>query len=285
MGGHEVRDREPWIRGRCAAALPAHVRDPSSPRPRDHRRVACRGCTPSTGQDASSHATSSTSARSSTAAPMRRRLCRAASFAILTRWQSLLDALPAEQELPSFPIWAMEFGATYPYADRNPAGLGFECTSFKGAFGQSLKGFSPERLRDLLPSYARSAGPSFPEWKKTFVRQNRRFYAENQGRPSTAGFHRSGSSRLASRKLEWNWKGGRARPVADPHPVPGVWHSCQASQRFPVPSRPDHEPGARDPLGAKVHGPSASAAASKAWTTCPNCQRQGALLTGLLGTQ
>lgn len=123
-------------------------------------------------------------------------------------WQSLLDALPPGQELPSFPIWAMEFGATYPYADKNPAGLGFECQAFKGAFGQKLRGLAPEHLRDMLPAYARSAGPSFPEWKKTFIRQNRRFYSENKVAidrwlPSIKGFAPS------FQKLEWNWKGGR----------------------------------------------------------------------------
>lgn len=32
----------------------------------------------------------------------------------LNAWQKLLDKIPKNQELPSFPIWAMEFGATYP---------------------------------------------------------------------------------------------------------------------------------------------------------------------------
>ena len=30
-------------------------------------------------------------------------------------WQEFLDRIPQSAKLPSFPIWSMEFGATYPY--------------------------------------------------------------------------------------------------------------------------------------------------------------------------
>jgi DNA (cytosine-5)-methyltransferase 1 len=33
----------------------------------------------------------------------------------LRAWQKFLDRFPTDEQLPSFPIWAMEFGATYPY--------------------------------------------------------------------------------------------------------------------------------------------------------------------------
>jgi len=39
----------------------------------------------------------------------------------LEAWQALLTRFPAAEPLPSFPIWAMEFGATYPFRRGTPA--------------------------------------------------------------------------------------------------------------------------------------------------------------------
>ena len=33
----------------------------------------------------------------------------------LNTWQEFLNRFPKKEDLPSFPIWSMEFGATYPY--------------------------------------------------------------------------------------------------------------------------------------------------------------------------
>jgi DNA (cytosine-5)-methyltransferase 1 len=37
----------------------------------------------------------------------------------LAVWQQFLDLFPESVKLPSFPIWSMEFGATYPYHRKN----------------------------------------------------------------------------------------------------------------------------------------------------------------------
>ncbi len=42
----------------------------------------------------------------------------------LDAWQKFLDQFPASEQLPSFPVWAMEFGATYPYMNKSPMGGG-----------------------------------------------------------------------------------------------------------------------------------------------------------------
>jgi hypothetical protein len=36
------------------------------------------------------------------------------------------DDFPADEELPSFPIWSMEFGADYPYEGSTPHAVGFD---------------------------------------------------------------------------------------------------------------------------------------------------------------
>lgn len=123
-------------------------------------------------------------------------------------WQRLLDALPADVELPSFPIWAMEFGATYPVRTGTPFGHNLsEIRSFRGSFGQPLLGVSETQLLDALPPYARDGNAIFPEWKIQFIEQNRRFYQRHKSiidpwLPLIRGFAPS------FQKLEWNWKGG-----------------------------------------------------------------------------
>ncbi len=126
----------------------------------------------------------------------------------LTAWQSFIDAFPADKELPSFPIWAMEFGATYPFRDKSPRHLGLESIgSFKGAFGRSLKELTPTEVEATLPAYALDRTDEFPKWKKQFIQQNRDFYKEHKAiidpwLPSIQSFAPS------FQKLEWNWKGG-----------------------------------------------------------------------------
>lgn len=126
----------------------------------------------------------------------------------LETWQRLLDALPTGAELPSFPIWAMEFGASYPARIGTPTGYGLsELSSFRGSFGQPLRGMSDAQVLQALPPYARDANPRFPEWKIQFIEQNRRFYQQHKSvidpwLTSIRGFAPS------FQKLEWNWKGG-----------------------------------------------------------------------------
>lgn len=126
----------------------------------------------------------------------------------LEAWQRLIDALPANRELPSFPIWAMEFGATYPIHDRSPVGHGLtNIGGFRGAFGQPLHGLGKAEVLATLPPYARGNEKKFPDWKIRFIEQNRCFYRDNQEviddwLPSIQNFAPS------FQKLEWNWKGG-----------------------------------------------------------------------------
>lgn len=125
----------------------------------------------------------------------------------LEAWQALIAALPRDEDLPSFPIWAMEFGATYPYADTSPYAQAYDIASWKGALGRSLKGMTPDQMKTALPAYARDEIKEFPEWKKNFIRQNREFYARHKAvidpwLPRIIEFAPS------FQKLEWNWKGG-----------------------------------------------------------------------------
>lgn len=126
----------------------------------------------------------------------------------LEAWQALLDRLPSTVALPSFPIWAMEFGATYPVRTGVTERVDLsEVQSLRGAFGQSLRGLSEAEILDALPPYARNRDFNFPNWKVQFIEQNRRFYQQHkavidQWLPKIRDFAPS------FQKLEWNWKGG-----------------------------------------------------------------------------
>lgn len=130
----------------------------------------------------------------------------------LEAWQVFLDRFPHDKELPSFPIWAMEFGATYPYTEKSPAGVGLTSVdSFKGSFGRSLRGLSRQEVLAVLPAYARETAKRFPKWKIGFIRQNRELYKRHKRwidnwLPSILGFAPS------FQKFEWNCK-GEARDI------------------------------------------------------------------------
>ena len=110
-------------------------------------------------------------------------------------------------ELPSFPIWAMEFGADYPIFDefRIPSRLTTrQLSGYRGSFGHELRDVpSLERLA-ALPPYARAN--TFPRWKQTFIQQNRDLYERD--RRWLDGW-KSELEQFASslQKLEWNCKG------------------------------------------------------------------------------
>jgi DNA (cytosine-5)-methyltransferase 1 len=132
----------------------------------------------------------------------------------LETWDEFLKAAPSDIELPSFPLWSMEWGATYPYEDTTPHALqeqfGYDgLKGFRGSHGARigyLRTF--EERWEALPSHARTPQMKFPKWKQDFIRQNRQFYDENRTwidpwLPKILKFPSS------LQKFEWNVKGGK----------------------------------------------------------------------------
>lgn len=122
-------------------------------------------------------------------------------------WQEFLDRFPRDSKLPSFPIWSMEFGATYPYVDRTPhSSKVHDLRRATGSHGQPLIGQTRQQIYKALPSYARKADDKFPKWKVQFIRQNRDLYLEHKNwidrwLPKIIDFPPS------FRKFEWNCQG------------------------------------------------------------------------------
>ena len=98
----------------------------------------------------------------------------------LRTWQEFLDLVPTHAKLPSFPIWSMEAGATYPIGRKNLSSYtSAQLGEYRGSFGQSLAGLKKAQQLLACPPYARSSEMAFPGWKKSFIEQNRLFFSEH----------------------------------------------------------------------------------------------------------
>lgn len=122
-------------------------------------------------------------------------------------WQEFVETYPKHVELPSFPIWAMEFGADYPLDGKPPLKRTLkEMRKHLGSFGRCLEPCTKfEQLEEALPHYALDE-EEFPYWKVQFIKQNRELYERNKQwidawLPKLLRFPHS------LQKLEWNCKG------------------------------------------------------------------------------
>ena len=145
--------------------------------------------------------------------PAGARPVRGSALAALDLWQEFLDRAPAGTRLPSFPLWAMEWGATYEFEERSPHEQlrADGARSFEGQWGSfftQVRGENEQEVLGSLPTYAMVRTPTLPRWKQQFIRQNRDFYAQHQAwiapwLPKLAQLPTS------FQKMEWNVKGGR----------------------------------------------------------------------------
>lgn len=95
-------------------------------------------------------------------------------------WQKFLNNLKPD-EVPGFPIWAMEFGADYPYENIAPINLKpKDFKNKKGTFGSKIFGHNIDEILEELPIYARTDQKEFPVWKKNYIKRNREFYKKNK---------------------------------------------------------------------------------------------------------
>lgn len=122
-------------------------------------------------------------------------------------------------KLPWFPIWAMEFRATYPYDDdATPPALWEEngpreLDPYLGSFGVPLKGLTRDGQHHHLPSHSRRNGDfKFPSWKQHFIRQNRDLYLANRAWIDPwMDEWRPWSLPSSLQKFEWNVQGGERK--------------------------------------------------------------------------
>ncbi len=101
----------------------------------------------------------------------------------LNVWQNFIDLCKKHKTaIPSFPIWAMEFGATYEYKDVAPAYQTINnLCKYRGKFGKEISGYSIKECLACIPNYAQTDKDRiFPNWKIRYIEQNRHFYSDNK---------------------------------------------------------------------------------------------------------
>lgn len=129
-------------------------------------------------------------------------------------WQEFIDQTIAHgQQIPSFPIWAMEFGADYDFEGLAPAYQPLSnLIGRKGKLGREIVEGNKEDVLAQLPKYAQTAKTKeFPVWKKTYIRQNRKFYEDNR-EWLDEWLHRVARFENSHLKMEWNC-GKKATPT------------------------------------------------------------------------
>ena len=98
-------------------------------------------------------------------------------------WQSFLDECKMRKvTVPSFPIWAMEFGCTYPYETIAPAfNSKSSLNGTKGKLGCKINGKNIPECLSYLPVYSKTdKSKVFPKWKINYIKRNRQFYNDNK---------------------------------------------------------------------------------------------------------
>lgn len=132
----------------------------------------------------------------------------------LSIWQEFLDELYKHGgKLPTFPIWAMEFGANYEFEELAPAFQSInQLKNKKGKLGILIRGNSVKECLSNLPNYAiTNKSKKFPAWKIQFIKRNREFYQQNKvwldyWLPKIKTFKNS------HQKFEWNC-GNEENPI------------------------------------------------------------------------
>jgi len=131
---------------------------------------------------------------------------------VLDLWQEFLDRLPKDAKIPSWPIWSMEFGATYPFENESPfASSSRKLGTTLGSYGQRLNGMSRIDKFEKLPSYARTEQLEFPTWKKHYIRSNRAFYLQHKKHINPVVKKLQKLNVSSWQKFEWNVQGGERK--------------------------------------------------------------------------
>ena len=123
----------------------------------------------------------------------------------IEHWNAFLGALPEKQVvLPSFPIWADEIDATYPYEDITP--WAYLLGAGNGVVSRNGPDFTLDRFQ-ALPSYAQRRVGCFPQWKVRFISANRTWLSSIRSELPSDWVLGLRSFPPSLRKLEWNCQG------------------------------------------------------------------------------
>ena len=129
---------------------------------------------------------------------------------IYDTWHDFVKNFTIDNPIPSFPIWAHEWGATYPYKEETPYASTVESlNNFCGSFGKTIKSDNKEEiLVNFIPRYSQTKIDVFPRWKIRYIEQNRLFYLANKEYLDVFK-ERLKNFEFSYQKLEWGCKGAK----------------------------------------------------------------------------
>lgn len=124
----------------------------------------------------------------------------------LDAWEDFLSLCEQNNvDVPSFPIWTMEFGATYSFEDVAPAyNNPRNFIGQRGIFGVLITNQNIDANLSVLPNYSRRNNARvLPKWKIRYIKENRKFFEKNEEwlRPWLDRIRLYENSHL---KFEWN---------------------------------------------------------------------------------
>lgn len=98
-------------------------------------------------------------------------------------WQEFLTKIVENGDTPpGFPVWAMEFGATYNFKEKAPAFQNVsDLRGKRGKLGTIINGRTIDECLSQLPIYSQTKKKAkFPKWKIRYIEQNRQLYQRHK---------------------------------------------------------------------------------------------------------
>ena len=124
----------------------------------------------------------------------------------ILHWESFVRNIhkKGRNDIPRFPVWSMEFGATYPFQEGATLQHSLEeINNSSGKFGMPINAKRKDELVKFLPRYALNDQAFFPKWKRNYIESNRQFY--NNHKDWLEDWKKEIINwKLSHQKFEWN---------------------------------------------------------------------------------
>ena len=101
----------------------------------------------------------------------------------IRHWEKFIENIDKAgfKDIPRFPVWSMEFGATYPFKNRATyTNTLLELNMSKGKFGNQISATINDELDKFIPKYSLTGPEVFPKWKVNYIKSNREFYKRHK---------------------------------------------------------------------------------------------------------
>jgi DNA (cytosine-5)-methyltransferase 1 len=121
----------------------------------------------------------------------------------INQWNALLKAVPKADPVIS-PLWGDEAWETYPFKEKTPYACAESTLRHRAGAERFPAVMMKQQYVDSLPSYARTAEDSFPDWKVGFIEDSREWWGKHSRHLPDGWLASLKAFPPSLRKLEWN---------------------------------------------------------------------------------